>query len=62
MDLIPLNNGTIGNPADIVEIRADLVIDVLKELKTHEKSFERIDWWLDRGDEFVVFYFKGQPD
>jgi N-lysine methyltransferase SETD6 len=50
----------LGNPADIVEIRADLVVGVVKSECVREGEVgqwemeERVEWWLDEGgDEFV---------
>ncbi|GJJ06311.1 hypothetical protein Clacol_000502 [Clathrus columnatus] len=59
VDIFPLKDGMIGNPADVVEIRLDIVVDVLKELKTEEKVFARIDWWLDRGDDVYNYEMEG---
>lgn len=56
VDLVPLPDGTMGNPADVVEIDADLAVTVCT------RSFDpnaiditgRIDWWLEQeGDEYV---------
>ena len=58
VDLVPLADGSFGNPADIVEIRADLVMEVI--LQNHPewagpRSAERVDWWLEEGgDECAV--------
>jgi len=51
---------TLGNPSDVVEIKADLVVEVVRaRWGTKEKGnniAERIEWWLDEGgDEYVVF-------
>ncbi|KAI0001251.1 hypothetical protein BJV74DRAFT_876781 [Russula compacta] len=60
VDQVPLANGGLGNPADIVEIRADLVALSVEqgrlELAGPSRSTERINWWLDEGgdDVFVV--------
>ncbi|KIJ49632.1 hypothetical protein M422DRAFT_225528 [Sphaerobolus stellatus SS14] len=53
VDLISLESGILGNPADIVEIRADLVVEVVKErIKQSDDFFtERIDWWLEEGGD-----------
>ncbi|KIJ60009.1 hypothetical protein HYDPIDRAFT_117671 [Hydnomerulius pinastri MD-312] len=54
----------LGNPSDVVEIRADLVVDVVRGFKS-ESVFEkegggkekegdmeeRIEWWLDEGGD-----------
>ncbi|KAI9455472.1 SET domain-containing protein [Lactarius psammicola] len=59
VDQVPLADGGLGNPADIVEIRADLVIEVVVQIYPEcagPRSVERVDWWLEEGgdDVFVV--------
>ncbi|KAH9033284.1 SET domain-containing protein [Lactarius pseudohatsudake] len=59
VDQVPLAEGGIGNPADIVEIRADLVVEVIVQNYPEwagPRSAERVDWWLEEGgdDVFVV--------
>ncbi|KAH9083935.1 SET domain-containing protein [Lactarius deliciosus] len=59
VDQVPLAEGGIGNPADIVEIRADLVMEVIVQNYPEwagPRSAERVDWWLEEGgdDVFVV--------
>ncbi|KAI9442566.1 SET domain-containing protein [Lactarius indigo] len=59
VDQVPLAEGGIGNPADIVEIRADLVMEVIVQNYPEwagPRSTERVDWWLEEGgdDVFVV--------
>lgn len=60
VDQVPLTDGGIGNPADIVEIRADLVMEVIVQNYHPEcagpRSAERVNWWLEEGgdDVFVV--------
>lgn len=54
VDLIPLTQGGEGNPADIAEIRADLVVLVAAQQDatlSPESSKERIDWWLEEGGD-----------
>ncbi|KAH7924236.1 SET domain-containing protein [Leucogyrophana mollusca] len=59
VDLVSLPQGGEGNLADIVELRADLVVSVVTG---HAPSTglantqERIDWWLEEGgdDVFVL--------
>jgi hypothetical protein len=57
VDLVPCPHlkGALGNPQDIVEIRADLVVKVVcGDDANDEKYQQRIDWWLDEGgDEYV---------
>ncbi|KAH8806828.1 SET domain-containing protein [Flagelloscypha sp. PMI_526] len=57
VDEIPLSDeqgGGTGNPNDIVELRADLIVELLQP----EEAKERIEWWLDEGgdDVFVLGY------
>lgn len=54
VDLLPLPGGGEGNPADIVEIRADLVVSVITEQTAHlsaDSTKKRIDWWLEEGGD-----------
>jgi hypothetical protein len=57
VDLVPCPHlkGALGNPQDVVEIRADLVVKVVcGDAANDEKNQQRIDWWLDEGgDEYV---------
>lgn len=56
---IPIHR--LGNPSDVVEIRADLIVEVvadhqatgaITEVVDVEKSIrERIEWWLDEGGD-----------
>lgn len=52
VDQVPLPQGDVGNPADIVEIRADLVVSTANS----QADQERIDWWLEEGgdDTFIL--------
>ncbi|KAL5485514.1 RMS1 [Sanghuangporus weigelae] len=60
VDLVPFptHANREGNPADIVEIRADLILQVVSaSLGVDTDTFkERIEWWLEEGcdDTFVV--------
>ncbi|KAJ3982773.1 hypothetical protein F5890DRAFT_1527670 [Lentinula detonsa] len=58
VDVLPLSGGGNGNPADVVEIRADLVLSTFLEQSgsAATSSSERIDWWLEQGgdDIFVL--------
>jgi SET domain-containing protein 6 len=57
VDQVPLANGGLGNPADIVEIRADhLVQCVQRQLprQTAPWTKERVDWWLDQGGDECI--------
>jgi SET domain-containing protein 6 len=51
---LPLPSGETGNPGDIVEIKADLVVSTVSNYPgaTHgDQTKERIDWWLEEGGE-----------
>ncbi|KAF7376573.1 Ribosomal lysine N-methyltransferase 4 [Mycena sanguinolenta] len=52
VDMLPLPNGELGNPGDVVEITADLAVAVLQTDEAMTK--ERIDWWLEQGGDDVV--------
>jgi len=65
---LPHAPGEFGNPGDVAEIRADLVVQCILDAINNEasssnsKTFttddleERIDWWLEEGgDEYVLF-------
>ena len=50
VDRVPLPDGSLGNPADIVELRADLVLESVAS----KDLGDRVDWWLEEGgDEYV---------
>jgi len=46
-----------GNPSDVAEVRADLVVHVVQTIKAGSEVKDapaRIEWWLDEGeDEYV---------
>lgn len=52
VDVLPLSSPLTGegNPADIVEIRADLVVDVAVNALKNQPQ-ERVDWWLENADD-----------
>ncbi|KZS98467.1 SET domain-containing protein [Sistotremastrum niveocremeum HHB9708] len=54
IDLISDEGGTTGNPADIVEIKGDLVVQTFGRDPNALK--DRIDWWLsqEEDDTFIV--------
>jgi SET domain-containing protein 6 len=56
VDLLPLPQGDIGNPGDVIEIRADLVANAVLEHQSTLSSElqERIDWWLEEGGDDVI--------
>lgn len=67
VDQVPLANGGLGNPADIVEIRADHVMEVVQHKlpqQTGPWSSERVNWWLEEGgdDVFVVDFSSELPE
>jgi SET domain-containing protein 6 len=52
VDQVPLADGGLGNPADIVEIRADLVMEVVGQYDgPGPRSAERLEWWLEEGGD-----------
>ncbi|EIN11537.1 SET domain-containing protein [Punctularia strigosozonata HHB-11173 SS5] len=57
VDLLALSDGDgMGNPSDIVEVRADLVLNHVNSKKQSHELEERIDWWLEEGgDDVFVF-------
>ena len=61
VDYLPLLNGEYGNPGDVVEVRADLVVSTIMENNPDlvgENMVARIDWWLEvGGDEYVSNIF-----
>ncbi|KAG7446559.1 SET domain-containing protein [Guyanagaster necrorhizus] len=56
VDLVPLSTGEQGNPGDIVEVGADLVVDVVSKRYDHSSvvADERIEWWLEEGGDDIV--------
>ncbi|GLB37803.1 putative set domain-containing protein [Lyophyllum shimeji] len=59
VDLLPLPGGEMGNPGDVVEIRADIALSATTQrfpALSSESLQARIDWWLDEGgdDVFVL--------
>ncbi|KAI0314231.1 SET domain-containing protein [Amylostereum chailletii] len=54
VDLVPMPGGRFGNPADVVEVRADLAVVTVSELHPSQTEVaERVDWWLEEGGEDV---------
>jgi SET domain-containing protein 6 len=54
VDVLPLSDGKLGNPGDVVEIRADAVVSAIMQRHStlsSESSQERIDWWLEEGGD-----------
>lgn len=56
VDLLPLSTGGQGNPGDIVEVRADLVVAVVSKRYDHSSvvADERIEWWLEEGGDDII--------
>ncbi|KAI0666004.1 SET domain-containing protein [Trametes maxima] len=54
VDLVPLSPplSGVGNPGDVVEVRADLVVSVVSK-KAKCGLQERVDWWLEEADDDV---------
>jgi len=51
---MPLPGGGKGNPGDVAEIRADLIVSALSEHSgrfSESKVQEVIDWYLDEGGD-----------
>ena len=40
----------MGNPEDVVEVRADLVVSAASKTVKYELQ-ERVDWWLEEADD-----------
>ncbi len=54
VQLRPPLSGT-GNPGDVVEVGADLVVAVASK-KVKYGLQERVDWWLEEADdEYAIF-------
>ncbi|KAI0694983.1 SET domain-containing protein [Cerioporus squamosus] len=54
VDVVPLRpplSGT-GNPGDVVEVGADLVVSITSKKVKHNLQ-ERVDWWLEEADDDV---------
>ncbi|KAG8976360.1 hypothetical protein FRB90_009215, partial [Tulasnella sp. 427] len=49
VDLVPMDDGTLGNPSDVVEISADIVV----QLVGAEELEQRVDFFLEEGGEDV---------
>ncbi|KAI0272250.1 hypothetical protein BGY98DRAFT_1001427 [Russula aff. rugulosa BPL654] len=67
VDQVPLANGGLGNPADIVEIRADHLMQTVQHKhpqQTGPWTSERVNWWLEEGgdDVFVVDFSNELPE
>ncbi|KAH9892722.1 SET domain-containing protein [Cubamyces lactineus] len=54
VDLVPLRPplSGVGNPGDVVEVRADLVVSVAASKVKYDLQ-ERVDWWLEEADDDV---------
>ncbi|PFH49761.1 hypothetical protein AMATHDRAFT_146943 [Amanita thiersii Skay4041] len=57
VDLLPLPQGGLGNPGDVVEIRADIIVDAVvqvQQILALDDMKERITWWLDEGGDDIL--------
>ena len=57
VDQVPLANGGLGNPADIVEIRADHLMEIVQHKlpqQTGPWTSERVNWWLEEGGDECI--------
>jgi SET domain-containing protein 6 len=67
VDYLPLpahlfGDDKLGNPGDVAEIRADVVLEQARKARKHVVQdfdlHERIDWWLEEGgDEYACIFF-----
>ena len=62
VDIVPLlQHGRVGNPADVVEVGADVVLSVIEASEASDKISqsphirERVEWWLEEGGDECVF-------
>ncbi|KAA1471795.1 SET domain-containing protein, partial [Dentipellis sp. KUC8613] len=66
VDLVPLHDGGLGNPADVVEVRADLAVSAAAKIShgSSDSYAERVDWWLEEGgdDVFIIETNHRLPD
>ena len=52
----------MGNPEDVVEVRADLVVSVASTKVKYDLQ-ARVDWWLEEADdEYVPPHCGALPD
>jgi SET domain-containing protein 6 len=54
VDLLPLLQGGEGNPGDVVDIRADLIVAVVSQQDSNpplDSCKVKIDWWLENGGD-----------
>ena len=58
VDLVPLRPplSGMGNPGDVVEVRADLVVSIASKKVKYDLQ-ERVDWWLEEADDECVLLF-----
>lgn len=47
VDLVPMEDGSLGNPSDVVEISADLAV----KLVDAEELAQRVDFFLEEGGD-----------
>lgn len=52
VDVVQMKDGSQGNPADVVDIRANLILDIVRTDTGEGGAFtDRIDWWLEEGGD-----------
>ncbi len=58
MDVVPLRPplSGMGNPEDVVEVRADLVVAAVSMRVKYDLQ-DRVDWWLEEADDECVLRF-----
>ena len=49
----------MGNPEDVVEVRADLVVSAASKTVKYELQ-ERVDWWLEEADDECAGFYIGR--
>lgn len=57
VDVVPLRPplSGMGNPEDVVEVRADLVVAAVSKKVKYDLQ-ERVDWWLEEADDEYVLH------
>ena len=61
VDVVPLRPPLtgMGNPEDVVEVRADLVVSAASKTVKYELQ-ERVDWWLEEADDECAGFYIGR--
>ncbi|CDO69162.1 hypothetical protein BN946_scf185042.g64 [Trametes cinnabarina] len=57
VDVVPLRPplSGLGNPGDVVEVPADLVVSAVSEKVKYDLQ-DRVDWWLEEADDDVFVF------